>query len=445
MLLVVTALGTMVAASVASAQPEEKIVFSSNRDVNYDIHIMDVDGGNLKQLTNDSRANHDPSLSPDGTKIVFDSDRDGQQNGGQTEIYIMDADGSNQVNLTNNLAFDYHPTWSPDGKQIAFVSSRSGKVPKIFIMNADGSNPTQITQGLGEDTNPDWSSQDKIAFVRNAGGGSEIHSINPDGSGEAKLTSLPLFAGDPSWSPDGGKIAFVSSEAEPPWGAYIFTMNADGSDKARLLPNNIGVYAFEPYWSPDGSAIAYTFNSDIYISSLDGSATRNITNTPSNFEMTVSWGPRSVPVLDTDGDGVTDGMDKCPNESGPESNGGCPLPPPDEVAPTGTVVINGGAKKTETRNVVLTLSASDAEPGSGVAEMRIKNSDGDWSEWMPYAASKDWTLSAGRGKKGQGKKTVYVQYRDAAGNLSDTASDAIVYRCEERPKETDSSSIHPST
>jgi Tol biopolymer transport system component len=61
MLLVVTALGTMVAASVASAQPEEKIVFSSNRDVNYDIHIMDVDGGNLKQLTNDSRANTHPS------------------------------------------------------------------------------------------------------------------------------------------------------------------------------------------------------------------------------------------------------------------------------------------------------------------------------------------------------------------------------------------------
>lgn len=294
MLLVVTALGTMVAASVASAQPEEKIVFSSNRDVNYDIHIMDVDEGNLKQLTNDSRANTHPSLSPDGTKIVFGSNRDGQQNGGQTEIYIMDADGSNRVNLTNNLAYDYHPNWSPDG-----------------------------------------------------------------------------------------------------------------------------------------SAIAYTFNSDVYISSLDGSATRNITNTPSNFEMTVSWGPRSVPVLDTDGDGVTDGMDNCPNESGPESNAGCPLPPPDEVAPTGTVVINGGAKKTETRNVVLTLSASDAEPGSGVAEMRIKNSDEDWSEWLPYATTKDWILSAGQGKKGQGKKTVYVQYRDAASNISASASDAIVYLHEE--------------
>ncbi|MCH8286841.1 PD40 domain-containing protein [candidate division KSB1 bacterium] len=85
-----------------------------------------------------------PSWSPDGTKIVFSSTRD-DNNESETpnlEIYVMDADGSNIKRLTNSLRHDGSPSWSPDGSQIIFESDRNGSF-EIYIMNADGSNQRQ--------------------------------------------------------------------------------------------------------------------------------------------------------------------------------------------------------------------------------------------------------------------------------------------------------------
>ena len=81
-----------------------------------------------------------PTFSTDGYKIAFYSNRDG--NG---EIYIMNVDGSEQVNLTNNPADDWgEPSFSPDGSKIAFVSKRDG-LDEIYIMNVDGSGQTRLT------------------------------------------------------------------------------------------------------------------------------------------------------------------------------------------------------------------------------------------------------------------------------------------------------------
>jgi len=73
----------------------------------------------------------DPSWSPDGSKITFSSDIDGND-----EIYVMNADGSNQTRITNNDAEDWYPSWSPDGSKIAFTSERDGDF-EIYVMNAD--------------------------------------------------------------------------------------------------------------------------------------------------------------------------------------------------------------------------------------------------------------------------------------------------------------------
>ena len=92
----------------------------------------------------------------------------------------------------------------------------------------------------------------------------------------------------------------------------------------------------------------------------------------------------------------------------------------DTTAPRGRVTINGGAARTRSAKVNLTLSASDDANGSGVRQMRIRNAGRDWSAWQPYAARKSWSLPAGKGNK-----TVYVQFRDGAGNPSPAARDVI--------------------
>jgi hypothetical protein len=95
----------------------------------------------------------------------------------------------------------------------------------------------------------------------------------------------------------------------------------------------------------------------------------------------------------------------------------------DSVVPGGTVSINGGAASTSTRSVKLRLSATDPSPASGVASMRFRNGGtSTWSGWYAYSTSKSWTLTAGAGTK-----TVYVQYRDRARNISAAASDTIKF------------------
>lgn len=95
----------------------------------------------------------------------------------------------------------------------------------------------------------------------------------------------------------------------------------------------------------------------------------------------------------------------------------------DTVAPGGAVAVNGGKRTTGTLRVTLSLTASDAEPGSGISELRIKNAGDAWTAWTPLANSLPWRLS-----RGSGTKTVYVQYRDRAGNVSVAAYDKIIYR-----------------
>jgi Tol biopolymer transport system component len=111
---------------------------------------MDADGSNPTNLSNNTATEFDPAWSPDGTRIAFDSDRDGN-----SEIYVMDADGANQTRLTINTSNEHKPTWSPDGTRIAFNSDRDGNY-EIYVMDANGSNQTNLSNNTATEYWNDW-------------------------------------------------------------------------------------------------------------------------------------------------------------------------------------------------------------------------------------------------------------------------------------------------
>ena len=116
------------------AAQESRIVFSNLAFDNFEIYVMDADGGNRENLSNHPVDDEDPDWSPDGTKIAFVSNR----NDGVYQIYVMDADGSNQRRLTDGPREKREPDWSPDGGKIAFTVR--DWIDHIAVMNANGNN-----------------------------------------------------------------------------------------------------------------------------------------------------------------------------------------------------------------------------------------------------------------------------------------------------------------
>ncbi len=269
-------LGDASAASQLAAKTNGKIAFSTTRDGNSEIYLINPDGSGLARLTFNAALDGDPAWSPDGTRLAFVSTRDGNE-----EIYVMNADGSNQTRLTSNAALDRTPVWSPDGAQIAFASNRgqSGNFD-IFLMNANGGNQVNISRGASADyQDPDWSPDGtriacSHAVVQNGTRGPYgVLTMNADGSNQTRLTLAGNVDITPRWSPDNTRLVFSSNRAGNFGTFEVFVMNADGSLQARLT-NNIGENS-RPFWSPDGTRIAFQSNKalsfDLYLMNTDGS------------------------------------------------------------------------------------------------------------------------------------------------------------------------------
>ena len=270
---------------------QAQIAFSSNREGNYEIYVMDINGKNPRRLTKNRHADLHPSWSPDGKRLVFSSKRDG---GITYEIYVMDADGSNPQRLTNNGHNDYSPSWSPDGERIVFVS-----VGEIYVMDTDGGNQQKLSQDDRKDNSPSWSPDGKrIAFtsereghfINDTGMTSEIYVMDADGGNEHRLTVNRRYDWQPVWSPSGKRIAFAADRKGDLESFDIYVMEADGGNQRRLTKHRSPDDS--PSWSPDGERIAFTSfrggTSDIYVMDADGGNQRNLTKHGS-WDLSPAW------------------------------------------------------------------------------------------------------------------------------------------------------------
>ena len=261
-----------------------KIAFASNRDGRVQIYLMNADGSGQVRLTKGDANDDLPRWSPNGLKILFQSDRDDSVNG-YNDIYLINPDGTGPTRLTTSPNDDCAPSWSPDGSKIVFQSLRDGQRHQIYSMNADGTNQVSLGASTGNDRQPAWSPNGtKIAFAsdRDHEGFASVYVMNSNGSSPQRLTFSADGVTDeqPAWSRGGSKIAFVSTRDGD---KEIYVMNADGSGQTRLT-NDLG-NDDSPFWSPDGSKIIFRSDrlrdccdptSQVWVMNSDGSGLANL-------------------------------------------------------------------------------------------------------------------------------------------------------------------------
>jgi TolB protein len=177
-------------------------------------------------------------FSPDGTRLAFTSNRNGNP-----ELYVINLDGTNLRRLTNHPAADTTPTWSPTGTEIAFVSDRSGS-PQVYVVGADGTGLRRISSESYCDR-PTWSPApfNEIAYAARTGPGNDIKIYEVATGQVRQLTFGEGTNESPAFAPNGRHLAFSTTR----WGrTQIAVMGRDGNDVRQITRDGNN---FAPNWS----------------------------------------------------------------------------------------------------------------------------------------------------------------------------------------------------
>jgi TolB protein len=285
-----------------------------------EIYLMDSDGTNPRRLTENAYFDCFPALSPDGGRIVFDSNRlrTEAEPFNTFDLFVMNVDGTGETHLVRGSS----ATWSPDGKRIAFHASASGTGQPIismrpgaattdsdiFILNVDdflkhraqSRNVTNNPATVDEDA--DWSPDGrKILFTSHPVGDktdnnvtAEIYTIDLDGKQKpVRLTNNTEEERAPTWSPDGKRILFMCRKGPGVIPTFeLCVMSADGTGLTRLTKT--GRY-LTPRWSPDGRQIVFhkavggPGRFQLFLINADGTGERQLTNPP-GMNGFANWG-----------------------------------------------------------------------------------------------------------------------------------------------------------
>lgn len=204
------------------------------------LFLINVDTGSSNLLETTVSNAKFADWSPDGRMIVFSGERDGNW-----DLYVFNLTIESIRRLTQGPDNDYFPVWSPDGRQIAFVRDLTSGDRAVFIVSSDGGDVRNLTDTPGWHSHPSWSPDgQQIAFASRRNNNTDIFVMNADGVGLQQITNTPGFNNtEPRFSPDGARIVFVSTRDG---NSEIYVMNADGSNVVRLTNNSQPDY--NPHW-----------------------------------------------------------------------------------------------------------------------------------------------------------------------------------------------------
>ncbi len=275
------------------------IAFSSDLDGDFDIYTIDKSGANQTKVIDLPGDQKEPKWTENGLGISFESSHNGSE-----DIYSIGIDNANLFRLTRNPASDTSPDWSPqfaksiggvNNPAVVFSSGETGN-REIFLLNGDGSIKVQLTNSLTSNIQPSWSPDGKrVAFTSHRDDEWNIYTIGSDGTDLRKITNDSARQGQPRWSPDGTQMAFWSYE-DGQTGIYL--IDSDGSNQVNLTPE-LGWY-FNPAWSPDGTNIVFqsetNADSNIFIIDINTKSQELITTEPS-FDGSASWHPDGESII----------------------------------------------------------------------------------------------------------------------------------------------------
>lgn len=196
--------------------------------------------------------NYNYDLSPDGKELLFVNDKDGY-----STIFKMKTVGGVPTQVTGQMQSFSNPRWSPDGKKIVCESE-----DQIWVMDADGRNPKKLTEHGAGAKHPRWSPDGKtIAYYSRRKGWNQIWLMDADGGNKRRLIHIPNDFSSIAWSPDGKLIAASVEDMDNLYDSHIYVFPVDGSEPRKITPDN-GCYDWEPRFTSDGKYIVFLSNRD---------------------------------------------------------------------------------------------------------------------------------------------------------------------------------------
>lgn len=311
LLLAAAALAASAASACALFAQPNYITYAIGSPGARDIVITRPNGEDSFTLTADTEwqtgDHYAPLWDPTRQRVAFLSDRDGN-----VEVYAMLADGSSYTRVTNSEFMENQVSWSANGESIAYTSETPDGMRSVHHVAFADLKPTPVIFGSEGETDPAWSpAEHVIVFAKlNAEGESiGIYLRDPTNVNEVQLTAGPHRF--PVWSPDGTRLAYISTQNDRQEDIYIIGVSSAGWTVAPFRVTTSSGRDYAPAWSPDGSMIAFLSdrdgNTEIYTTTSAQTQepptrlTRNAVD-----ELSVEWGPTDLLLFPSGPDDDTD-------------------------------------------------------------------------------------------------------------------------------------------